>query len=45
MEMTDSMFAMVLEGTEWFVNKEARCLDGFERDLKERIRHGVSDEV
>ena len=33
MEMVNSIFAMVLEGTEWFVNKEARCLDPFEEDL------------
>ena len=37
MEMTDSIFVMVLEGTEWFVNKETRCLDPFEKDLKEKI--------
>jgi hypothetical protein len=37
MEMTDSMFSMMLEGTEWFVNKETRYLDSFEKDLRERI--------
>ena len=37
MERTDSMIAMVIEGTEWFVNKETRCLDSFEKDLWERI--------